>query len=277
MKKPSRQEGAFIAFSGLASCYTATVKDHPLNLDRDSLLLVAHGSSRYKAVAADLARLAEKVRESGRFARVDVAFWRQEPLLSPDHLQGDRVFVVPFFAGVGKHSRELIPARLGLTGPVTRRGRQSIVYCAPVGCHKLVPQLIERRAVRLCRDQDIWPSDTTLLLIAHGSRAGTASETPEAIAAALRSSPHFAEIVLLYLEQAPFASDWQALVRGNRVIVQPLLLSAGMHLSEDLPALLDQGSGSHDRQLWLQSGIGDDDEIIALLLDQVTEAAERAP
>jgi sirohydrochlorin cobaltochelatase len=278
MKTPSRQEGAFIASSGLASCYTDRVKDHSFNFDRDSLLLVAHGSSRFPAAAADLSRLAGKIRVSGRFARVDVAFWRQEPQLSAEFLRGDRVFVLPFFAGIGKHSRELIPDRLGLTGAVTRRGRQTIVYCAPVGSHPLVPQLIDRRAVRLCRDRGILPSDATLLLIAHGSRAGTASETPEAIAATLRTSRHFAEIVLLYLEQAPFAADWQALVRGARVIVQPLLLSAGMHLSNDLPALLGLGGrddqASQDRQLWLQNGIGDDDEIIALLLDQATAAAE---
>ena len=70
-----------------------------LQWSHSSLLLVAHGSSRYPEAAGDLLRLAKRL--EGRFARVDVAFWRQQPELSRDHLRGSSIYVLPFFAGAG--------------------------------------------------------------------------------------------------------------------------------------------------------------------------------
>ncbi len=67
--------------------------------DAASLLLVAHGSTRHPAAADGLYRIAERLKP--RFAHVDVAFWRQEPILSPEPLRDGPVFVVPYFAGLG--------------------------------------------------------------------------------------------------------------------------------------------------------------------------------
>ncbi len=287
MKHGLRQEGQHSAISAsphAASCYTGGVTAPPFNPSWPSaaLLLVAHGSSRYPQAADDLLRLAERLRHERRFARVDVAFWRQEPQLSPEQLQGKRVFVLPFFAGIGKHSRELIPERLGLTGAVTRRGAQTVLYCQPVGCHADLPALIDRRARRSCQELGFAVADSALLLIAHGSKAGGASQTPEAVAGALRRLGHFAEVGLVFLEQEPLAATWPAVVGAAHIIAQPLLLSAGMHASDDLPPLFGMtgdGDGlahSHGRQVWLQQGIGSDDEIIAMVLDQVAAAGAAA-
>ena len=215
-----------------------------------SLLLVAHGSTRYPAAADDLYRIADSLKP--RFAHVDVAFWRQEPVLSPDHLRDGPVFVVPYFAGLGKHTEQLIPERLDLAS------RPDITYCPPVGCHPALPGMIHRRALAAAAD----PAETALLLIGHGSREGGANRTPEAIAETLRSLGGFAEIVTAYIEQAPFAADWRELVRSPHVVAQPLLLSAGMHASDDLPPLF---AGT---DAVLLQGIGTDEEIAAMILDQ---------
>jgi sirohydrochlorin cobaltochelatase len=216
-----------------------------------SLLLVAHGSTRHPAAAEGLYRVAERLKP--RFAHVDVAFWRQEPFLSPDRLREGKVFVVPYFAGLGKHTEQLIPERLGLP-----RG-DHVHYCPPVGCHPALPGLIHRRALAQTSD----PAQTSLLLIGHGSREGGANRTPETIAARLRDLAGFGEVVTAYLEQAPFATEWPELVRFPRVVAQPLLLSAGMHASEDLPPLFEGSSAV------LLQGIGDDEQIAAMVLDQI--------
>lgn len=216
-----------------------------------SLLLVAHGSTRYPGAAEGLYRVAETLKP--RFAHVDVAFWRQEPVLSPDHLREGPVFVVPYFAGLGKHTGQLIPERLGLGG------KPGVTYCPPVGCHPSLPGLIHKRALAAAAT----PAETTLLLIGHGSREGGASRTPETIAETLRTFGGFAEVATAYLEQAPFASGWRGQVRFPHVVAQPLLLSAGMHASEDLPPLF-AGSGAV-----LMEGIGTDEEIAAMILDQI--------
>jgi sirohydrochlorin cobaltochelatase len=215
-----------------------------------SLLLVAHGSTRYPAAADDLYRIADRLKP--RFAHVDVAFWRQPPILSPDHLRDGKVFVVPYFAGLGKHTEQLIPERLGLAD------RPDVIYCPPVGCHPSLPGMTHRRALAAAAE----PAETSLLLIGHGSREGGANRTPEAIAETLRGMGGFAEVVTAYLEQAPFAADWRDLVRHPSVIAQPLLLSAGMHASDDLPPLF---AGS---EAVLLQGIGDEQEIAAMILDQ---------
>jgi sirohydrochlorin cobaltochelatase len=219
-----------------------------------SLLLVAHGSSSHPHAADGLYRIAELL--APRFAHVDIAFWRQEPQLAPAQLRPGAVYVVPYFAGLGKHTEQLIPERLGLPG------RAGIRYCPPVGCHPALPGLIHRRALAAAKN----PADTTLLLIGHGSREGGANRTPEAIAESLRRLGGFAEVVTAYLEQAPFAADWRELVHYPNVVAQPLLLSAGMHASDDLPPLFEGSTGV------LLQGVGTDEEIAALILDQIRAA-----
>ena len=219
-----------------------------------SLLLVAHGSSRFPQAAGGLYRVAERLKP--RFAHVDVAFWRQAPELSRDRLRDGKVFVVPYFAGLGKHTERLIPERLGLAAQGDR-----VAYCPPVGCHPALPGMIRRRALAAAAD----PARTTLLLIAHGSREGGANRTPEAIAETLRALGGFAEVAVFYLEQAPFAADWRTLASRPLVVAQPLLLSAGMHASDDLPPLFAAPDAV------LLRGIGEEEEIAAMILDQ-TEA-----
>jgi sirohydrochlorin cobaltochelatase len=245
---------------------------------QSSLLLVAHGSSRYPEAAEGLRRLAGMIRDQALFARVDLAFWRQDPILEPDQLIGPQVFILPFFAGLGKHTEQLIPERLGLTGALTDLDGKRLIYCQPVGCHPRLPDLILERSLTLCRDRSLTPDDTTLLLIGHGSTEGSASRTPEAIAAALRNRGRFARVTLLYLEQSPFASEWPGLVADGPVIAQPLLLSSGMHASDDLPPLFgmenaeDSPRDSHGHRVWLQQGIGDEASIMAMMLDQIVAA-----
>ena len=241
-----------------------------------SLLLVGHGSSSYPAAADDLQRLAGQIRDRALFDRVDVAFWRQDPFISDACLQGARIFVLPYFAGVGKHTEQLIPEILGLTGTMTVRTGQQILYCPPIGCHPRLPDLILRRALATTAA----PRETALLLIAHGSSQGGASRTPEAIAECLRTKEVFAEIVTVYLEQSPFAAEWPSLVKARQIVAQPLLLAAGMHVSDDIPPLFGMTAQSsspadcHGFRIWLRQGIGEDSEIVAMLLDQVALAGE---
>lgn len=253
-----------------------------LSWSQSSLLIVAHGSSRYREAAGGLLRLADHLRERALFARVDVAFWRQEPLLAPAQLSGEQIFVLPFFAGLGKHTEFLIPERLGLSGAVTRKTGRVIFYCRPVGCHPALPALIEQRALSACDHEGEDPAKATLLLIAHGSKEGGASATPEAIAAELRRSGRFLQVTLLYLEQEPRASDWPDHVTGVRVIAQPLLLSEGMHASDDIPPLFGMTEPNQTsaalagHQIRLQRGVGDDAQLVAMMLDQIRAAAPEA-
>ncbi len=211
-----------------------------------------------------------------------LASGKRRPYLSLDLVEAKTVYVVPNFAGVGAFTRRFIPQRLGITGVLTDIGGRRLIYTEPVGCHPGLPGLLCRRAEELCRTAGIEPSATGLLIVGHGSRQpGGTSATPEKVAATLRSSSPFGAVATAYLEQAPFVADWPVLIGTPHVVAAPWLISEGMHASADLPPHfgLDQPTGGPvtvaGRQVWLTGGIGRDEEVVEMILDQIRDA-ERA-
>jgi sirohydrochlorin cobaltochelatase len=247
--------------------------------NKAAVLLVGHGSSRVTTSRDATSRLAESLRAQTLFAEVRECFWKEAPFLSLDLVAASLVYVVPNFAGEGVFTRKLIPNKLGLSGRLTTLAGRRVVYTDPVGSHPGMPALLQRRAESLCATNDIAPEDTALVIIGHGSsRPGGSSGTPEAVAASLRASSRFAEITTAYIEQEPRVNDWPALVRSRHVIAAPLLISEGMHASEDLPPLfgLSKPQGGPvemaGRQVWLMGGIGRDPEVVEIILDQIRSA-----
>ena len=244
-----------------------------------ALLLVGHGSSRVTTSRKVTARLAQAIRERALFAEVQECFWKEPPFLSIDLVQASTVFVVPNFAGEGRFTGQLIPQKLGLTGTCTERLGRRIIYTRPVGTHPAMATMLKDRAERLCVAQNIKPAATGLLVIGHGSsRPDGSNLTPERVAAAIRETGCFAEVTAAFLEQAPHVADWQRLVAAPNVVAAPLLISEGMHARDDLPACfgLAYPSGGPslvgDRRVWLMGGIGQDGEVIEIILDQIRAA-----
>jgi len=248
-----------------------------------ALLLVGHGSSKMPNARLAACRLADGLRSLNLFAEVEACFWKEEPFVSLDLVKSRNVHVVPYFSGEGVFTKKLIPERLGLSGRLTRIDGRTIYYSPPVGTHPEIPCLLCRRAHELCRKQNIPSAETTLLMIAHGSsKPGGSSGTPEAVAERLRLDAGFAEVVIAYIEQEPFAADWTRLVSKRHVIAAPLLVSEGMHASQDLPPLFglstpEGGPSEIDGHLaWLMGGIGRDPEVAQIILDliQATQYGE---
>lgn len=247
-----------------------------------ALLLVGHGSSRIATSRIATERLARGLTDLGLFAEVRACFWKEEPVVSLDLVSARRVFVVPNFAGDGIFTRELIPGKLGLRGISTTLGDRQVIYTAPVGCHSGLADLLKRRALACCRQNGISPGNTAILVIGHGSRRpGQISSTPAQVAARLAADGDFAEVRAAYIEQDPAVGGWPDLVSAPFVLAQPLLVSEGMHASEDLPPLfgLQKPTGGPafiaGRKVWLLDGIGRDPEVVSMILDQV-RAAEQA-
>lgn len=249
----------------------------PMDQWKDAaLLLVGHGSSRVTTGRVAACRLADALREMGLFAEVQACFWKEAPLLSLDLVASPTVYVVPYFSGVGIFTRKLIPEKLGLTGTTSHINGRTIRYSPPVGSHPEIPCLLCRRAHDLCARERLPAADTSLLLIAHGSaKPGGSSGTPERIAQRLRLDAGFGEVVTVYIEQAPNVADWSQLVSRPNVIAAPLLVSEGMHASEDLPPLFGLTSSEggptaiDGRRVWLMGGIGRDPEVAQIILDLI--------
>ena len=240
------------------------------------LLLVGHGSNRWKSGQDVTIRLAEAIKKQGLFDEVVPCFCKVEPFASLKLISSQRVYVVPNFAGVGRFTRSILPEALGITGPLTTVDGRNIIYCEPVGCHPAIPYLLCKRALALCRQQHLKPSSVALLVVGHGSRTGQASQTPLQVAASIARASIFAEVVPVFIEQEPNVRRWPELVLASHVLVAPLLISEGSHAREDLPPLFGLagvGAGQiSGRNTWLMPGIGSDPDVIAMILDQVRES-----
>ena len=130
-----------------------------------------HGEPGFERTYAR--RMPTEIRRRGLFGQVSCAFWKEEPslrdariLFDPETIQ--EVYVVPNFISEGYFTETVIPRELELEGTVTRRlDGQVWKYCAPVGSNPAMTEMLLRRARAVA--PDVSPSETSLLIVAHGT------------------------------------------------------------------------------------------------------------
>jgi sirohydrochlorin cobaltochelatase len=214
-----------------------------VRFDDSALLIVAHGSTvNPDSSAPTLAHVAE-IRRRKVFADVGWAFWKEEPslrdalfLFDPESIR--EVFVVPNFISEGYFTQTVVPRELELNGRITNRANGQVwKYCEPVGNHPLMTELLLRRAREIA--PDIPESDTTLLIVAHGTDLNENSAVAaKREAEKIRARGKFAAVLNTYMEEPPLVSDWRKLTKNRNVVVVPFFISDGLHSYEDIPVLL---------------------------------------
>lgn len=113
-----------------------------------------------------------------------------------------------------------------------------------------------------------------LLIVAHGSRrAASNQEIQQLVERLLACENQFASIACGFLELAePSIPDAlrQLIAQGARhVVVMPYFLSAGRHVSEDIPAEIASVAETHPEvEIVMADYLGAADEIVHLLLSQ---------
>ncbi len=168
------------------------------------------------------------------FSEVHCAFLKEEPFIqdSLSKINAEEIIIVPDFLAEGYFTRQVIPELLQM-----QSRSDQIRYCAPVGTHPMMQDLI-------CESADNrltgWnPSEVSLLLIGHGSTKNSRSkQTLLDHIEVLKLRTSFAQITDLWLEEAPFVSDWQEKAEHQQIIVIPFLLSDGQHGGWDIPDML---------------------------------------
>lgn len=206
-----------------------------------ALLIVGHGSTVNPDSSAPTLAHAAEIRQRKVFDQVESAFWKEEPSLR-DALSmfpgAGEVYVVPNFISEGYFTQTVIPRELELAGRLTKReSGQAWKYCEPVGNHPMVTELLLRRALEIAGNID--PAETALLIAAHGTdlndnSAAAAKREVERI----RARGKYAEVLNVYMEEAPLVADWRALTKSRNVVVVPFFVSDGLHSYEDIPVLL---------------------------------------
>jgi len=271
-----------------------------------ALVLVAHGSSKNSGSAEPAYGLAEAIRQTGQFAGVAVGFHQQEPRVSEivGGLAWPRVFVVPLFVGEGYFTRRLLPQALGLAhdGPIdppvtVRRGALTLTYCAPVGTHPGVTDLLLARARDTVQQHPgsraPGPEELTLFLAGHGTRRTADSRRAvERHVERVRRRGLYAAVQALFLEDDPPIAACYQLAPTRGLVVVPVFISDGLHVAEDLPVLLGEPAHSVQARLargeppwlnpterqgklvWYAPGLGGDPLLGRIVLQRVREAAE---
>jgi sirohydrochlorin cobaltochelatase len=209
----------------------------------DGLLIIAHGSTVNPDSSAPTLADAAEIRRREIFAKVECAFWKEEPslrdalfLFDPESIR--EVYVVPNFISEGYFTQTVVPRELELNGEITTRSNGQIWrYCEPVGNHSLMTELLLQRARGVAPDVD--PAETSLLIVAHGTDLNENSAVAaKREAEKIRALGKYAAVLNVYMEEAPLVSDWRKLTETPNVVVVPFFISDGLHSYEDIPRLL---------------------------------------
>ena len=108
----------------------------------------------------------------------------------------------------------------------------------------------------------------TLLIAAHGTRSAAGSATVEALAKAIATARPDVPVSLCFLDVAePSLATALDSLSGRPVVVVPLLLSAGYHVTTDIPAVV---AGRH--RVRVAHHLGPDPAVIEALADRLAEA-----
>lgn len=120
-----------------------------------------------------------------------------------------------------------------------------------------------------------------LLLVAHGSRRDASNDEVRALTARVREAgPGFDHVDCAFLELAePSIPDgMRAAIRAgaSQLVVLPYFLSAGRHVSEDIPGEVNSVRSEHpDIDIALAPYLGASPEIARLLVMQASEPGSR--
>ena len=95
-----------------------------------ALVLAGHGSHISPDTAGVVWSYVDQLRGWGVADEITACFWKEAPSFNQvlDTLVSEHVTVVPVFAAAGYFSQKVIPAEMGLEGPLTRRDGRTIHY-----------------------------------------------------------------------------------------------------------------------------------------------------
>jgi sirohydrochlorin cobaltochelatase len=253
-----------------------------------ALVIVGHGSTLNPDSSQPTHEHADTLREMNIFDEVVCAFWKEEPSMREvlGMVDSSEVYVVPNFISEGYFTRDIIPRELGLVGPVTKRPRQAIYYCDPVGIHPSMTNLLLKRAAEVA--PGAAPHNSSLIIVGHGTglNENSTKAIKDQVELIKARNLGFAEVLDTYMEEPPLISNWQELTTAPNVIVVPFFISDGLHSFQDIPVMLGmekeptaaasqvqvfRQNPHHigDRRLFYSSAIGTEPLLANVILDQI--------
>ena len=239
-----------------------------------ALVLVGHGSARNPNTKTPLTQAVEAIASMKVYDEVTCAFLKEDVRIckSLNDLESDDVTVVPFFIADGYYTQGVIPCCLKKN--MAREGRK-VRYTKAVGSHPLFAELIMKHA-----EAAGWSSGDALVVMGHGTPKNPASGINVYVQAErIRSELDAAEELLTtFIDEAPFITDVWDLTRAENIVVIPLFIGNGWHVTETIPddLGLDERFVGHknQRRLTMATAVGTDPGITNVILE-IAQEAER--
>lgn len=200
------------------------------------MLIAAHGERTPEANNASALRIARAVSAHKLVSEVAVGFINGAPDIRQAFaaLTATRVMVYPLFASSGYFTRDRL---VQLLDEANSAGR-FVEVLPPLGLDPGLPDLVLDRATGVAREKGFAPGESSMILLAHGSRRNSASrEATELVAREIGHRAVFRSVGIALLEERPFLADAAALVQGPAIVVG-LFSGEGLHGARDAPRLI---------------------------------------
>jgi len=211
-----------------------------------SLILAARGSEASPRSNQPLHDLAAALSATGMFDYVTPAFLMGQPLMTEvlESLPAGEAIVIPVMTSDGYYLKKL-PEKFAENANFDQF---SLSIGPVVGLHPAIATTISARLAAHLQEHQLTATDTTVVVVGHGTRRNTTSgATTFALADSLRNDHPGFEIKAAFLDQDPEVGLVADSITTPNILVLPFLVSLGPHMTHDTPAAFGLPTG-HDVQ-----------------------------
>jgi sirohydrochlorin cobaltochelatase len=266
------------------------------------LIVLGHGTDLNDQSSVPVFQHAAELRRRRIFRAVQEAFWNQEPQLKRvlAELSAPRIFIAPLFISEGYFAGQVIPETLGFDySRILQHASGATCYCLPVGTHESMTQVILSRAAGITKQFPFprapKPAETTLFIAGHGTEKNAKSRLAiERQVELIRAQNLYADVLAVFMEEAPRIAGCPALARTKNCVVVPFFISDGLHVVEDIPVLLGEPerivkarlaagqptwrnpTEQQGKLFWYSSSVGTEPGLAEVILERVREMAKLA-
>ncbi len=243
-----------------------------------ALVILGHGSSKHPSSSIPCRLHADTIRRMQVFKEVHCGFLKETPLIENclDHVDAEKVIILPNFLAEGYYTKKVIPEKLGLESL-----SEAVTYLKPLGLDDDIQEMIIDLADKAMGD---WkPEETSLVLLGHGStKSARSKDTLLEHISGLKEKTNFAQITDLWLEEPPFIKDWRDEVESKQILYIPYLIADGQHGGWDIPELLGMQRDIYDEykahsvdhySVKLTSALGKSAKMVDLIIKLATRSS----
>jgi len=210
----------------------------PIDSERDTVILAAHGSRREPVANAIVEEHARRLQEEYGCGTVKAAFRQGTPAFGEvlDTISVDEVTVVPFFAADGYYAKTVLPRELSLN---QRYPNVRLRFTEAVGTHPRISSLVAQRIRHLVRQFHLKADQTALIVVGHGTRRhASSSASTRTLVEDLRTREVCSEVHPAFLDEPPQLEEVFGALWRPQVVVFPFFMGGSYHVLQDLPGRL---------------------------------------